>query len=182
MTASTSHCAGTRIQSPWLFRVLTQRIVKEELFLRHIITIHVWACSLYVLSLGVLSHADSPAFLCRSGGADTGLIGPPISTKKAALIALKWNLQHVRTSLTQIGLAFLIDIERRPCRLRSALLPEALQCTSVAQTPIPAPGNLWPQERRVCKRRCAAGTEARHAAPQPGQAGYVYVPQPIVLF
>lgn len=35
MTASTSHCADTRIQSLWLFWVLTQRIVKEELLLCH---------------------------------------------------------------------------------------------------------------------------------------------------
>lgn len=50
MTASRSHCAGTGIQSPWLFRVPTQRIVKEELLLRHIILIHMWACSCICMS------------------------------------------------------------------------------------------------------------------------------------
>lgn len=50
MTASTSHCASTSFQSPWLFWVLTQRIVKEELLLRHIIIILVWACSFVCMS------------------------------------------------------------------------------------------------------------------------------------
>lgn len=50
MTASRSHCADTGIQSPWLFRVPTQRIVKEELLLRHIILIHMWACSCICMS------------------------------------------------------------------------------------------------------------------------------------
>lgn len=50
MTASISHSVGTGIQSPWLFWVLTQRIVKEELLLRDIIMIHVWACSFICMS------------------------------------------------------------------------------------------------------------------------------------
>lgn len=50
MTVSTSHCAGTRIQSPLLFRVLTQRMVKEQLLSRCIIMIHMWACSFVCMS------------------------------------------------------------------------------------------------------------------------------------
>lgn len=69
----------------------------------------------YVLSLGVPSHTGSPAFLCGSGGADTALLEPPLTTTKAALIALKQNL------------AFLIDIERpgsiRPHCLRRCCAP-----------------------------------------------------------
>lgn len=177
MTAGRSHRAGTGIQSPWLFRVLTQRIVKEELLLRHIIMIHVWACSFICMSCtgsSCLHVWEWRRWHWTYGGTP--------STNNAALIAVKQNLQHVRTSLTKNRLAFIIDIERRSCRRWAAVLPEALLCTGAAQTPTPAPGDLWPQERPVCKSRCATGTKILHAAPWLGQARFVYAPLPIVCF
>lgn len=139
MTAGRAECAGTRIHSPWLFKVLTQRIVKVELGLRHIIMIHVWACI-----------CMSSAFLCRPtlpscvgvGVLTLDLWGHPPQHRDAALIALKRNLKHVRMSLTKTGLAFIIDIELRPGRLWAAAPPEALLCTRAAQTPTPALGDL----------------------------------------
>lgn len=79
MTAGRSHRAGTGIQAPWLFRVLTQRIVKQELLSRHIIMIHVWACSFICMSCLFVCRPTLalPAFMCGSGGADTGLMGAP---------------------------------------------------------------------------------------------------------
>lgn len=79
MTACRSHRAGTEIQSPWLFRVLTQRIVKEELLLRHIIMIHVWASSFLCMSCMFVCRPTLalPASMCGSGGTDTGLMGAP---------------------------------------------------------------------------------------------------------
>lgn len=62
--------------------------------------------------------------------------------KKAALIALKQDLHHVRTSLTKNGPAFIIDIERRSCKRWAAILPEDLLYTGAAQTPTPAPSDL----------------------------------------
>lgn len=85
MTVSSSHCAGTGIQSPLLLRVLTQRIVKEQLLSRHIIMIHMWACSfvLYVLSLGVPSHTGSLQPSCVGVGALTlALRGHPSAPRK----------------------------------------------------------------------------------------------------